>query len=177
MLVAVYPCWHAFWGVSCCVYGISVYLHSGYYFVCLCTLPNFVVTTRLLGIGLVQPCILSWFCIGKFLKVCIEVCDRVATSFFRIALVSCDPWWHLPLWQSSSGGITWVHSVSVMVLFECCCMFFPHLTSFCWWMQSVIGCCCGMLHLEDNSFHLLSAVALFTILSQMHHLCRGLVPS
>ena len=73
-------------------------LSSFQVFLCLCSPHDFVVTTSLLWIGLVCACIVSWFCIGGLLVVCVKVfvIALLCPSSWSL-LMPFDPRLHLPV--------------------------------------------------------------------------------
>ena len=123
--------WHAFWDMDCCVYCINSYLNVGYF--CPSLLYYYVMTTSLLWIGLVQTCILYWFCLGGSLVVCIVVFVTAWLCPFWIMLpVACDLWLCVPLWQSSNGKIFLEHEVTIKLLSVLLYFLSVLKTGFCW---------------------------------------------
>ena len=104
-------------------------------FMNLCFPCGFVWRASLWWTDLVQVCIWLWLCIGvcweKFVVFSVTALQHHS---WRLLLVVCDLLLYSSLVQSSNDGISRVHVVYLVPLFQRCCIFFPHLTGFCWQM-------------------------------------------
>ena len=134
------------------------------------------MTTSLLWRGLVPACIVSWFCIGEFVIVCVnvlKVCVKVSAVVlpclsWGLLPVVCDLQLYLPLWQSSSGEISLVHLVFLMLLSLCCCTSFPQVKGFYLQVKLVLWCHCEVLHLMEGSSCLWSVATQLPVPFQVH---------
>ena len=103
LLQAVYC--HTFWIVCSCLYGVTAYLHTSYFFIFVslwfCLKSQSAMKRS--GPGLYIILILYW-CILR--RIPCSLCYSVVISFFVILpLVACDLWLYSPLLQSSNDGI------------------------------------------------------------------------
>ena len=144
---------HAIWDVSSVVcmastfnymLGISSYLFSLWF----CLDSQSVM--KIFGPGFM------WFllCTGVFwgeFVIFSEIALLHLSS--RLLLTVWDLWLYSPLSQSSSDGTSWTHVVFLVPPFQCCCIFFLHLTGYCLQMWRDWISCCLVLCLLGSLYH------------------------